>query len=217
MAFAVESEYLRSMLKNRKVENRLAGLQRSPSRALVNPAARQRPTITSIRSLLTWTPQKPDSWTGHQSKQSFSAGGSPNRASTTMSMPQLAPERSNQPSKSQRVLACVLCQQRKIKCDRKFPCANCTKSQASCVPATLMPRRRRRMFPERELLDRLRRYEDLLRQNNIQFESLPENSTAENQFPNVVGADDSDDQHPASTPSTVAKSEPVYEAKYARP
>lgn len=29
--------------------------------------------------------------------------------------------------RSLRVLACVLCQQRKIKCDRNMPCANCTK------------------------------------------------------------------------------------------
>lgn len=41
----------------------------------------------------------------------------------------------------------------------------------SCVPATLTTRRRRR-FPERELLERLRRYEDLLRQHQINFEPL---------------------------------------------
>ncbi|GIC90226.1 uncharacterized protein Aud_006658 [Aspergillus udagawae] len=69
-----------------------------------------------------------------------------------------------------RVLACVLCQQRKVRCDRGFPCANCVRAQAQCVPATQV--RRRRRFPERELLERLRRYEDLLRQNNIQFQPL---------------------------------------------
>lgn len=45
-----------------------------------------------------------------------------------------------------------------------------------CVPATQA--RRRRRVPERELLDRIRRYEDLLRQNNIQFQPL-HNSVAE--------------------------------------
>ncbi|GIJ85151.1 hypothetical protein Asppvi_004007 [Aspergillus pseudoviridinutans] len=74
---------------------------------------------------------------------------------------------SNRPT---RVLACVLCQQRKVRCDRGFPCANCVRAQAQCVPATQV--RRRRRFPERELLERLRRYEDLLRQNNIQFQPL---------------------------------------------
>ncbi|XXH05440.1 hypothetical protein Hte_011867 [Hypoxylon texense] len=63
--------------------------------------------------------------------------------------------------KSQRVLACALCQQRKVKCDRKFPCANCVRAGAQCVP-TSAPRPRRRRFPERELLDRIRHYEGLL-------------------------------------------------------
>lgn len=71
-----------------------------------------------------------------------------------------------------RVLACILCQQRKVKCDRNFPCAHCTKAGVQCISAALAPRQRRRRFPERELLDRLRHYETLLRQNNIPFEPL---------------------------------------------
>ena len=36
-------------------------------------------------------------------------------------------------TKAPRILACVLCQHRKIKCDRNFPCANCTKvSESHC-------------------------------------------------------------------------------------
>jgi ribosomal protein L13E len=81
-------------------------------------------------------------------------------------------------AKPQRVLACVLCQQRKVRCDRKFPCANCTKAGVQCTSAALLPRQRRRRFPERELLDRLRHYEDLLRRNHIQFEPLHSSATA---------------------------------------
>lgn len=33
----------------------------------------------------------------------------------------------NPPHKQPRVLSCVLCQKRKIKCDRTIPCANCIK------------------------------------------------------------------------------------------
>ena len=84
----------------------------------------------------------------------------------------LSPAHQQHVIKPQRVLACVLCQQRKVKCDRKFPCANCTKSGVQCVLASLAARQRRRRFPERELLDRLRHYEDLLRQNNIAFDPL---------------------------------------------
>ncbi|KAL2801795.1 hypothetical protein BJX63DRAFT_150698 [Aspergillus granulosus] len=76
------------------------------------------------------------------------------------------------PAKSQRVLSCVRCQQRKIKCDRTFPCTNCLRVKAQCVPANQIPRRRKRRFAERELLDRLRQYESLLRQNDIKFDSL---------------------------------------------
>lgn len=70
-----------------------------------------------------------------------------------------------------RVLACMLCQQRKVRCDREVPCANCIRAGVQCVPAT-GPRQRRRRFPERELLERLRRYEGLLRKNNIEFEPM---------------------------------------------
>lgn len=76
------------------------------------------------------------------------------------------------PPKPQRILACIDCQQRKIKCDRKTPCQNCIKSRTQCVPATQMKRERKRRFPERELLERLRKYEDLLRRNGVGFEPL---------------------------------------------
>jgi ribosomal protein L13E len=84
----------------------------------------------------------------------------------------LSPSSSQPVNKPQRVLACVLCQQRKVRCDRKFPCANCKKVGVECVSAALAPRQRRRRFPERELLERLRHYEDLLQRNNIPFEPL---------------------------------------------
>lgn len=91
--------------------------------------------------------------------------------STTVTSP-TEPTRTAAP-KPQRVLACVSCQQRKVKCDRKFPCANCFRSGAYCVPAnSLAPRQRRRRFAERELLERLRNYEGLLRENDIDFEPL---------------------------------------------
>jgi hypothetical protein len=125
-----------------------------------------------------------------------------------------------QTSRPQRVLACVLCQQRKVKCDRKFPCANCIKSRTQCVPATLATRRRRRKFPERELLERLRKYENLLRQNNIKFEPLSQDPTGEKRHLNAKGDYDSDDEHPEAaeadwpSPSTTVKSDRVYETKY---
>lgn len=126
---------------------------------------------------------------------------------------------SSQPPKPQRVLACIRCQQRKVKCDRRFPCANCTKSRAQCVPATQLSRaRRKRRFPERELLDRLHNYESLLRQNNIQFESLHDGLGGGKQDLDIQGGDDSDEEQGGadhSSPATTIKSERGYEAKYA--
>lgn len=115
-------------------------------------------------------------------------------------------------SKPQRVLACLRCQQRKIKCDRRYPCSTCVKSRVQCIPATQLPRQRRRRFPERELLDRLRKYEDLLRQNNIKFEPLHKES------PHTESHNDSDDEQPKATtnipsPSTT-NSEKAHGAMY---
>lgn len=126
-------------------------------------------------------------------------------------------------AKPQRVLACVMCQQRKVKCDRKFPCQSCVRAGTQCVPTALAPRQRRRRFPERDLLERLWRYEDLLRQNNIDFEPLHA-PAAEKAFPSADDRGDNspDDVHPGgraagphepSREKTTVKSEAVYEAK----
>ncbi|CAK7215304.1 hypothetical protein SCUCBS95973_002436 [Sporothrix curviconia] len=64
--------------------------------------------------------------------------------------------------KPPRILACVLCQHRKIKCDRTFPCANCTKANVSCTPSTPAPARKRRR-PNQDLQERLARCEELLK------------------------------------------------------
>ncbi len=90
------------------------------------------------------------------------------------------------------------------------------------MPTALAPRRRRR-FAERELLDRLGRYEDLLHQNNIDFEPLhaPVAATAS---ANAGGKYDGspEDAHPGaraawperpSREETTVKSEEVFEAK----
>ena len=139
----------------------------------------------------------------------------------TPEMSASAPSPSSQTSKPQRVLACVRCQHRKVKCDRKFPCANCTASHAQCVPATVTPRaRRKRRFPERELLERLRKYEDLLRQNNVRFDPLHKDLAGDKQSPDTHVDDNSDDDQPAAigndcpSPAVSIKSERVYEAKY---
>lgn len=69
--------------------------------------------------------------------------------------------------------SCQLCQQRKVRCDKSKPCSNCVRAGVECrVVPPQPPRRRKRRIPERDLVDRLRKYEALLSQNGIEFESL---------------------------------------------
>jgi hypothetical protein len=98
--------------------------------------------------------------------------------------PALSPSLTNTPSlatKPKRILACIRCQQRKVKCPREFPCSNCVKANAQCIPAGTVTRQRRRRFPERELLERVRHYEGILRQHKIKFDSLHPESTISDQ------------------------------------
>ncbi|TLD35302.1 C6 transcription factor [Venturia nashicola] len=97
-------------------------------------------------------------------------------------------------SKRPRVLACVLCQQRKVKCNHQSPCNQCIKSRVECIPTTLAPRRRKRRFTERDLLDRLRKYEELLRQNKIPFQALDKLSAGEEEATNADESDGGDDE-----------------------
>lgn len=116
----------------------------------------------------------------------------------------------------QRVLACVPCQQRKVKCERRFPCSNCVKHSLRCVPAAPTLQRRRR-FPERELLDRLRRHEELLRKNNIEFEPLHRESALGERMRQEEGDEAGDETRPGggdgSSASASVKSESAYETR----
>ncbi|OBT72758.1 hypothetical protein VF21_08996 [Pseudogymnoascus sp. 05NY08] len=78
-------------------------------------------------------------------------------------------------SKPLKVFSCVLCAQRKVKCDRKQPCSNCTKSGVNCTPgAPPKPRSRRRRVIETDVAARLQRYEELLRRHGIKLDELDE-------------------------------------------
>lgn len=115
--------------------------------------------------------------------------------------------------RAKRVLSCVLCQQRKVKCDRNFPCANCKRSGAQCV-STVTPQPRRRRFAERELLDRLRQYEDLLRRNHVDFKPMhPTPDIARAQEADIHVRDDASSVAPAQevVVDSTDKVEPAYE------
>ncbi|KAH0497906.1 hypothetical protein TgHK011_005188 [Trichoderma gracile] len=86
------------------------------------------------------------------------------------------------PHKHPRILACVLCQHRKIKCDRNSPCSNCIKANVTCTPSTPAPARKRRR-PNQDLQERLARCEELLKQYASGTVPIPAPSTAQRPLP----------------------------------
>ncbi|TVY83010.1 Aurofusarin cluster transcription factor aurR2 [Lachnellula suecica] len=67
--------------------------------------------------------------------------------------------------------SCVLCQQRKVKCDRQKPCSNCVKTRVECVASTpSLPRRKRRKVGGIDDAARLRKATHLLKTHNIKFD-----------------------------------------------
>ena len=87
--------------------------------------------------------------------------------------PSTSPEPPNFPIGSQKKHPCLLCQQRKVKCDRNEPCFHCRKAGVDCVSPPQHPqRRRKRRFPEAELLARIRRYEHHLKSYGADIDAI---------------------------------------------
>ncbi len=69
--------------------------------------------------------------------------------------------------------SCSRCFERKVKCDKKQPCTACVRHNVDCVFRSLPPQKRRKQLsPDQALLDRLNRYESLLRQQGIDPEGI---------------------------------------------
>lgn len=69
--------------------------------------------------------------------------------------------------------SCTRCARRKVKCDKLSPCSNCSRTQSECVYRAPAPSQRHRRRPaDEDLLSKISEYEDLLRKNNVKFESL---------------------------------------------
>ncbi|KAI6364520.1 hypothetical protein MCOR25_005651 [Pyricularia grisea] len=71
--------------------------------------------------------------------------------------------------------SCVLCQKRKVRCDKTKPCSNCVKAGVEChVEPPLPPNRARgaKKTLQRDLINRLKRYESLLAQHGVAFDAM---------------------------------------------
>ncbi|KAJ4359157.1 hypothetical protein N0V95_002409 [Ascochyta clinopodiicola] len=74
----------------------------------------------------------------------------------------------------QKAFSCVLCAQRKVRCDKKpAGCNNCAKARVPCIyKAPPPPRRRRKGVRDPDLATKLRIYEEALKKAGIDPESL---------------------------------------------
>lgn len=83
--------------------------------------------------------------------------------------------------------SCVVCQRRKVKCDRANPCSNCVRHKVECeFRAPAPPRRRKRQSPDPHIHAKLRRYEDILQRYGVKPEDL--NGAPDSDGPSDVSA-----------------------------
>ncbi|KAF2754981.1 hypothetical protein EJ05DRAFT_467985 [Pseudovirgaria hyperparasitica] len=67
--------------------------------------------------------------------------------------------------------SCVTCRKRKVKCDKRNPCGNCTKARIECIfPSPGRAPRKARKPPDAELLERLRKLESVVQNLGAQVD-----------------------------------------------
>ncbi|VUC29234.1 unnamed protein product [Clonostachys rosea] len=104
-------------------------------------------------------------------------------------------------SSGQHKYACSTCARRKIKCDKTDPCSNCSKARAQCLYEEHPPPRPRKRAADEDLIARLGAYEDLLRENNIDFSHFS-HSWIPSELQGKLKYSISESESPNSTPGT---------------
>ncbi|KAI9697150.1 MAG: hypothetical protein M1820_007885 [Bogoriella megaspora] len=88
--------------------------------------------------------------------QNTNGGSHSHHANTTSS--------SGSGSSSLNPRSCVTCRRRKVKCDKKHPCSNCTRAHIDCIyPAPGRAPRKVKKAQDGDLMDRLRRLEGIVK------------------------------------------------------
>lgn len=123
--------------------------------------------------------------------------GATTSTDTTHSSPNQSPiERKASVPHGLNARSCVTCRRRKVKCDKQFPCSNCSKAGQQCVfPAPgRAPRRPRaggKVVSEREaeLLKRLRRLEGVVEElsGQVEIEAIKHSPSSDNSSPHKDG------------------------------
>ena len=80
-------------------------------------------------------------------------------------------------SSSRPTYSCVRCSDRKVKCDRQYPCSACVRHNVQCVfRAPPPPRRRPKRAKDLNLKEKLKRYEGLLQNLGVDPNLLADNA-----------------------------------------
>ena len=101
--------------------------------------------------------------------------------------------------------SCITCRKRKVRCDKRHPCANCTKAAIECVfPGPGRAPRRSRKPPDSELLARLRRLEGVVQTLGKTAEEVGErHDTSPHEGPSPMAVGDGDENNVKKEESTV--------------
>lgn len=78
--------------------------------------------------------------------------------------------------------SCLICRQRKVRCDRRTPCSNCVKAEKQCsfIPP-VRGKRKRTKRPREGLHAKLKRYEGLLRSYGVKVEPSDDGEESESE------------------------------------
>ncbi|ATY62167.1 C6 transcription [Cordyceps militaris] len=83
--------------------------------------------------------------------------------------PENTPRTSADGSAKTFLFSCLVCRQRKVRCDRVQPCGNCARANVECEYVMPVRGRRTRSKPVRETMHaKLRRYEDMLKTRGLE-------------------------------------------------
>lgn len=108
--------------------------------------------------------------------------------------------------------SCLVCRQRKVRCDRTSPCANCTRAEIACEYVAPVRGKRKRTKPPREGLHaKVRRYEELLKLRGISLHDVSQGDEEEDAAGDAVDPSDEDMSEGHSdteSPSTISSKAP---------
>lgn len=105
--------------------------------------------------------------------------------------------------------SCLTCRQRKVRCDRRTPCSNCTKAEKQCSFVPPVRGKRKRTKPPREGLHaKLKRHEELLRSYGVKVEPSEDGEESESEVASQLDTEMNDAVEPQSKPLEIDEANP---------